>query len=321
MREKNQSAHNRFRRWLPFTAIALLLLLASFHSFSQTVSATVNRDKILIGEQIEVQLKVDNIDPSKFLVDKWFDVPDSFNHFEVVKRFPIDTVPVAGNITYQQKIIITSFDSGSWYIPAFPISFTSKNVKATDSILISVLPVDVSGLKDYHDIKDIIKVEPKTDWLMIGLIAGGVIILVIIIILLVRYFKKRKTFVKSKPKQFGIAEALAQIDALQKEGLIEKGKHKLFFTKLIDICRSFSDVQLNIVTTDKTTDEYMIQLKGKIGTEPAQVKYFQLLRLADAVKFAKFIPSGAEPDEAIVTGKSFLQTIYQYQFQKKDNAG
>jgi hypothetical protein len=271
----------------------------------------------LIGEQIELKISVTDVDRSKADIAQWCNLPDSFNHVEVVKRLPIDTVNIEGIFSYSQKIILTSFDSGYWQIPEMNILLENKQTIKSAAIGISVLPVDVSNLKDYHDIKEIIEVKPETDWLMIGSIIIGSVIFIIILFLLIKYLKKRKPKLKAVKKQFGIKEVLEQIDALQNRGLIEKRQHKVFFTELIDICRSFSDQQLNISTANKTTDEYMLSLKGKVGSETSQIQYFQLLRLGDAVKFAKFIPSDNECDETVGNARIFLQTIYQYQFQKK----
>src|SRR3569832_2470805 len=85
-------------------------LLASLISFSQTVmvKATINRNKILIGEPIEVKLEANvpaGIDAS------WFPL-DSLNHFEFIDKGKKDTISTADGKTYRQKIVITSFDSG-----------------------------------------------------------------------------------------------------------------------------------------------------------------------------------------------------------------
>lgn len=294
------------------------IFLFNSTTYSQNISASMDRDKILIGEQVELLLKVTDLDRSRQDIDKWFNLPDSFNHLEVVKRLPIDTSEAEGVYTYSQKILLTSFDSGYWQIPPVTVSFTNKNSANTQPVNVSVLPVDASNLKDYHDFKDIIEVNEETNWWRIGGIIIAVIALCIIVVLLIRYFKKRKSVQLQPIKKIGIEEALRQIDALQKKNLIAKQLHKLYFTELINICRNFSDRQLNILSANKTTDEYMLLLKGKIGTEPAQVSYFQLLRLADAVKFAKFIPGSSECEEAAVVARNFVKTIYQFQFQKKE---
>lgn len=292
-------------------------LLFSFNSSAQKVTATVDREKILIGEQIELKISVTDVDRNKADIAQWCNLPDSFNHVEVVKRLPIDTVNIEGIFSYSQKIILTSFDSGYWQIPEMNILFENKQTIKSTAIGISVLPVDVSNLKDYHDIKEIIDVKAETDWLTIFAIIIASVIFIILLFLLIKYLKKRKPKLKTVKKQFGIKEVLEQIDALQQRGLIEKKQHKMFFTELIEICRSFSDQQLNISTANKTTDEYMLSLKGKVGSETSQIQYFQLLRLGDAVKFAKFIPSDNECDETVASARVFLQTIYEYQFQKK----
>lgn len=298
-------------------SIFILLLFTSSLSSAQKISATVDRDKILIGEQIELKILVTDIDKNNADISTWFNLPDTFNHFEIVKRLPIDTISNEGFVSYSQKIILTSFDSGIWQIPAANVSFTDKQTVQAMPINISVLPVDVSNLKDYHDFKEIIEVKKQTDWLLIGAIAAAVIVLSILIFFLIRYFRKRKLNPKTVLKQFGIKEIFQQIDELQQKKLIEKHQYKLFFTELISICRNFSDQQINIFSSNKTTDEYILLIKNKIGNEPTQTKYFQLLRLADAVKFAKYIPQNNQCKDAIADAKIFVQTIYEFQIIHK----
>lgn len=305
-------------KWWIMKILPLILLFICSNSFSQKISATVDRDKILIGEQIELKILVTDVDKNAADVSQWFNLPDSFNHFEIIKRLPVDTITGEGTVSYSQKIMLTSFDSGYWQIPAANVSFTDKKTVQAMPINISVLPVDVSNLKDYHDFKEIIEVKKETNWLLIGAIAATAIVLTVLIFFLIRYLKRRKSKPKTFSKTFGIKEALQQLDELQQKDLIQKNQHKLFFTELIFICRNFSDQQLNIFSSNKTTDEYMLLLKNKIGNEPTQIKYFQLLRLADAVKFAKFIPSKTECDEAFANAKTFVQTIYDFQFAKKN---
>ena len=132
-------------------SIVILFLCISSFSFAQKISATVDRDKILIGEQIELKILVTDVDKNTADVSQWFNLPDSFNHFEIVKRLPIDTISNSGLVSYSQKIMLTSFDSGYWQIPAANVSFNDKQSINAMPINISVLPVDVSNLKDYHD--------------------------------------------------------------------------------------------------------------------------------------------------------------------------
>ena len=110
-------------RWLLCIACAFCFSNASF---SQNISATIDREKILIGEQITLQLKAENITPQTQHITGWFSLPDSGNHIEVVKRSPIDTLNINGTTSYFQNITLTSFDSGNWQLPPLRIIFLKR---------------------------------------------------------------------------------------------------------------------------------------------------------------------------------------------------
>jgi hypothetical protein len=301
-------------KWIMLIAI---VHLCCFATKAQKISAVVDREKILLGEQIELQLRVDDLDRTK-TIDKWFNLPDSINHIEVVERLPIDTIKTGNTISYVQKIKITSFDSGYWQLPALEILMGTQK-KVTPAIGITVLPVDVSNVTDYHTIKDILEVELENDW---RIIAALVALALISFFAMLWFLYKKKSIAIPKPKKNEIVHpyewAMQQLQLLQQKNLIATHQHKLFYTELISICRNFSDAQLLANTNNKTTDEYMLWIKGRIGNEPEQVKYFQLLRLGNAVKYAKYTPATLENDEAFATAKNFINTLYNY--HTKNNA-
>src|SRR5215831_7443786 len=117
---------------------------------AQIATATLDRNKILIGEQVTLQLKAEDINTRMSFLQDWFNIPDTTSHFEVVKRDPVDTVEVAGFTTYMQKITVTSFDSGKWKLPPQRLILQDRatgkqTLLQTDSVVLEVLPVDVSN--------------------------------------------------------------------------------------------------------------------------------------------------------------------------------
>lgn len=285
---------------------------------AQKISASINRDKILIGEAVQLELKADNIDLTKFNIKQWFVVADTFNHIEITQRGSIDTIRVGSNTGYIQKIQLTSFDSGYWQIPVFTIELANKidgkiNTITTLPLNITVLPVDVTNLKDYHDIKDIEEVQTENDWRIIAAIAAMALLSFFGLLWAFSKRKQQIPQVKIPASQTPYTWAMEQMEQLVQKQLLEHQQYKLFYTELIGICRNFSDAQLGIKTTAKTTDEYMLLLKGRIGTEPVQTQYFQLLRLSDAVKFAKFVPTIQQDEESITAAKTFINTLHQFQ--------
>ena len=80
---------------------------------AQQAVVTLDRDQILIGEQVTLQLKVENLTDQAQSLQSWFKVQDTAGHIQVVRAGKMDTISVDGQTTLMQKLTITSFDSGS----------------------------------------------------------------------------------------------------------------------------------------------------------------------------------------------------------------
>jgi hypothetical protein len=304
-----------------YQVLCLLLViccLLSLQSLAQRVTTITNKSTIRIGEQFELKLTVEPAANSTVLLETWFNLPDSFNHFEVLQRLPIDTIEVGGAKSFIQKILITSYDTGTFKLPEFPVKLIGNKTLTSLPLPIKVLPVNISNMQDYNDIKEIIEVEPETDWWFWGKVGVGALLILLLIAFIIKRFFGKKVGKPIKKIAVSVNDVLQQIDALQP--LIASQQYKLFFTSLITITRNFSDAQLGITSLTKTTDEYMVLLKGKVGNEPTQVQYYQLLRLSDAVKFAKYQPATTECEQAIHAAKTFVTTIHSFNYQPKANA-
>ena len=133
-----------------------------------TLKATVDKQRILIGEPIQLMLEATVYGGN---VLGW-PALDSLPHFEWVEKHPADSTISTTQRYYRQYLTVTSFDSGTWAIPRLP--FTVGNTTFyTDSIPVQVNFTKIDPSKDFHDIKDIIEVpNPFARWF--GWIVGGV---------------------------------------------------------------------------------------------------------------------------------------------------
>lgn len=292
------------------------LLFFIFKSFSQTVSATLERDKILIGEQVTLQLKADVNDRNYSLVS-WFNFPDTINHLEVVKRGNIDTVETGGSTSYVQTLTLTSFDSGLWKLPALFVvlqnNSSSKQLSfKADTLSLQVLPVDVSNMQDYHDIKSIIQVEGKSNtWMIVVIVAVLVVLIVLLVWLLLKKRKKKPVQVQEKPvfKGTPLQWAMEQLDMLKSDNLLSKNKTKIFYTRLDEIYRMYFEMQFRSGILQLTGDELMRRVKLYYPGDTLRNKFYQLIMLCEAVKFAKYIPEDAENNAAISTAREAIQFV------------
>ena len=110
------------------------------------LKATVDKDRILIGEPIHLMLE------ATFYGDAPITWPaeDSLPHFEWLERHPADSTISTGRRYYRQYLTLTSFDSGRWAIPRLPF-LVGTTTFFTDSVPIRVDYTPVDPSKDYRD--------------------------------------------------------------------------------------------------------------------------------------------------------------------------
>jgi hypothetical protein len=286
--------------------VYLLFILASLFIetvHAQNVLAGVDRNKIVIGEQIKLVVAVENANS----IRGWFNLPDSANHIEVVERKEIDTINIGNIVNYRQEIIITSFDSGRWQIPPITIEGAARS---TQPITIDVLPVDVSHMQDYHDVKDIEQVELRTPWYIY---AALIIVLLASVAIIYWLYKKKKTQVVAPPvikgSQTPFQWALQELSQLQEQQLYLHKQVKQHYSRITDIARSFFYMQLQHPSLHSTTDEWMVHLQSVPADQQLKTSFLQMLRLAETVKFAKYVPPHEDSEVAITTTRDFIKNV------------
>lgn len=266
-----------------------------------SVKATVDKQKIVIGEPIELKLEADV--PENELI-RFFTI-DTIPHFEFLSKEKIDTANTSSGTRLSQSMRITSFDSGQWVIPAFYLADST----ATDSVVVDVGFSPFDPNQPYHDIKDVIDVsveQPQKQWWWWAA-GGGVVLLVLLLYLLLR--KKKPVQVKAAAPVDPFAEAMRELDALQKE----KPDGKQYYSALVNIFRQYVLKRKGIHSLQKTTDDLVLQLKGLSLNKDSFDQLSQALRLSDFVKFAKYIPSAEDDRQAFDTIKRSIQEIEQQQ--------
>jgi preprotein translocase subunit Sec61beta len=303
------------RAFVRFFYASVFLCLFFSNASTQKLTAVADRNKILIGEQVSLIVKAEDINTRTSELPAWISFYDSSGHIQFIKQEAIDTIEFKGYTTYIQNLAITSFDSGRWVLPPLKLLLRDKEsgkqtiLATSDSIALEVLPVDVSGLKQYHDIKEIQEVEAKPNYVLYVAIALSIIGLTILVWLLLKKKKQLPKEISPAYKETALASALKQIKELEDEKLPQQGKVKLFYTRITDICRRYFNEQLQVRSAQLTSDEIMLRLSVYLQHQKRRSELYQLLRLADAAKFAKYKPSTEENASAIATAVESLKHI------------
>lgn len=306
----------KYRRCLLACCILLFMQFLALSLFAQKLSTSVDRKDILIGEPIQYHINF-TFPSSDYQV--LFNIPDSIPHFYLVNKSKSDSVEM-GNYLVRQKIILTSFDSGKWSIPSFPVRLqkgTSVYSLNTDPVLINVRysPEDTTGL---YDIKPPITVfVVENSWLII---AASILTLLVLVYLIWQYINRRKKREKplfDSPKS-AYREALAALEELEKKFDGDPCMVKSYHAGLSDILKRYVSrmQQTNMMT--RTTGDLLMEFKeNKFHAETLTV-LAAVLRQNDAVKFAKYIPPVQESKNALQQLKKLVGSLQQfYQTQNR----
>lgn len=297
------------------TLTILLLVFCASLSMAQSqevqVNASIDRNKILIGEPILLTLRVEIPTATRM---GWFNL-DTIPHFQFIAKNRIDTQNNARAVIFKQIISITSFDSGSWTIPQLGLT-VGNNRYLTDSLTVMVDYSKMDPNQPYHDVKDILEV-PASDSSYISYIIAAITIIAIALLVYLLWKKKKPVAtpsVLSGPLLSPLEQALKDLDLLKQENLPAKALMKSYFIRLNDITRTYYRNRRLVTAPDASNEALVLKVKSDLPAEQFS-GFAQSLRLADAVKFARYTPSSEEQEEAFEAIKKSLTIIDEVHYK------
>ena len=287
---------------------ALAFTLIHFIGLAQTISTIVDKRDILIGEQITYNLSID-LPSADYKID--INIPDSLAHFDIIEKTGGNVNNTNGKYAWQQKIIFTSFDSGSYAFPSFPFKISHLNTVSenlsTDSIQINVgyMPIDKEG--NPRDIKTIIDVD-YFNWLWI--IFGAIVFLFLVFLfVLIRYLRKNKRQLPALHNHHAFKEAMTALEQLRKANENGTITVKEYHTKLADILKIYYGKASKQNVLNKTTEEILTKLKSHQLHAETALHTGEALQTGDATKFAKYHPSFTENELALHYLKNTIEEL------------
>lgn len=293
----------RIRTFMSFIAVVLFHLQIAAQQ--PAVKTSVDRNRILLGDQFTLTIQVDvglQDRPVVFPV-----LPDSLNHLEVIKRKATDSVRTGNRLRYTQEIIMTGFDSGTWAIPPQSVLVNGRDFK-TQVLRVAVMNVPLKGT-DYNDIKDIIPVKDGGfDWMKWLLIFATVLV----VVLAGNYWWKRRkqapAVVPAVSRSTAFEEAMGALKTIQQEKANEKGEIKIYYSSIYDVFRLYLARVSGKPFMQYTTDEILMDAKDLLSSDRFS-STAEVMRITDAVKFAKYQSGLKESTEAMERIKMGIEEI------------
>ena len=288
-----------------FLSIFLAFALVNI-SFAGEISlkATLEPNEILIGQQSTYKLEL--IQPATEKVS-WPQFSDTLAaNVQILEKLKTDTLEISdGRISITSEYLVSSYDSGFYYVPEFLFETATEKV-TSNPVGLTVNTVQVNEqTDDINAEKDIMSAPfswiELARWSGIGLAA--VLIITIIVLLLMRFvFNKKVTILPETPEVVLPAHvvALQKLEQIKTEKIWQQGQIKQFYTDITDVIREYLSGAYCINAMEMTTDEIVALVKKNKDLDEIRLVLKDMLELSDLVKFAKFVPLENENEKAVL---------------------
>ncbi len=292
------------------TVVVLMATVLGANSGPITFKARLDSATLLMGKTTTLHLEITQDKGARgFFPNEQVDTLNAM--VEIAERPAADTTDLGNNrIQINRDLIIQSFDSGMWVIRPIPY-VVNGDTAYCNQLTLKVLPVDVSQMKDVHDIKPVEEVPFNLlDWLpdywwawLLALLLIGAGIWAYR-----KYYKKGINPLKPSRKRLPpYEEAMINLQNLKAAQLWQRGQEKEYFTGLTDILRVYIDRRFDINAVEMTSSQIIETLKRNDETKAVNEQLEMILEVADIVKFANARPLADDNEVAYQRAVNFVE--------------
>ncbi|MBI5179286.1 MAG: hypothetical protein HZA04_08545 [Nitrospinae bacterium] len=278
-----------------FSAVLIVLLFLPGLAGAVEVSARVTPEMATIGDRLAYEIAVTDAGD--------MELPQTLEPLAPFELLNVKTVKEGK----AKKIVftLTTFKTGKHKLPPYSLPVAGKPVSAPAVTveIVSVLNPDVKEpqLADIEPVADA-PVEKSEYLLWLGIALA----VLAVIGALYWYLKKRKPVAAAFPPAPPLLPSDAALNELARiKGLFVDGDVKGYFSGISDALRNYLFAEYGLDAPEKTTNEIERSWIPLLERERDPVA--ALLRLCDAVKFAKAHPAAGDAEQAYAEAVRFIK--------------
>lgn len=280
------------------------------------VSGSIEPDSVGIGDRFLYSIEVEkDLVQSVFFPSFGGDGSDSY---ELIEDLPIDTLSREGRkLKLRKSYRLAAFDEGIHRVVP-QVMYADKNIVDTiggaDTLELLVTTIEIDSTS--HAIFDIKpqktlpfrlgEITGYMKWTLVALLALAALAYAAKRILK-RYGKRFSDMFRPAPPSPPHEAALAALEKLRAQRLWQEGKHKLYYSALTDILRTYIAGRYGVSAMEMTSDEIVEAMRGVDLPRKSAMDLAQILREADLVKFAKAAPEADENEAAYRAACDFVE--------------
>lgn len=145
----------------------------------------------------------------------------------------------------------------------------------------------------------------RTFWFWCG---GGALVVIAAAVLVLVLLKRRRKAIAAPPKPLPQAVAMDELRALAALRLVENGQFMEFYNRIQAILRRYIEAQFNIHAPERTTEEFLDELRRIPGSPVARHRQLleSFLTHCDLVRFAAMTPDKDEIQKTFNACRDFI---------------
>ena len=313
---------------LRYIIIYVSALVATTMAVAQTTAPTItsrlSADTVMIGDRVTLTVEVEK-DVMQHVIFPSFDFTQTDGaeqaepSIEVIHDFAPDTVSQEGRrVLLRKRYEMAVYDEGIYRMGKAQALLLDKNLVDTliaereEELFVKTFQID-STMTTVRDLKPQMTLKLRfaefSGYLGIALIV--LLVLSGIIYLIVRHLHKRgqriSDLFKPAPPVPAHIVAIEALEKLHNEKLWQNNKHKLYYSSLSDILRTYLAGRFEVGAMEMTTDEIADALRNMDIEQKQKMDLLAVLRDADLVKFAKATPEAEDNELAYDKSYHFVE--------------
>ena len=307
-----------------YVSALLAVQVAVAQTERPTITSHLSADTVMIGDRVTLTVEVEK-DVMQHIIFPAFDFKSTDGaeqaepSIEVIHDFAPDTLSQEGRrVRLRKRYEMAVFDEGIYRMGKAQVLLIDKNLVDTlfaereENLFVDTFQID-STMTTVRDLKPqmTLKLRFAEFGGYLGIALAVALLLAGAIYLLVRYLHKRgkriSDLFKPAPPVPAHIVAIEALEKLHNEKLWQNDKHKLYYSGLSDILRTYLAGRFGVGAMEMTTDEIDDALRAVEIEQKQKMNLLSVLRDADLVKFAKATPEAEENELAYHKAYHFVE--------------
>jgi hypothetical protein len=289
------------------------------------VTVTVDRDRVVIPEQLKLTLHIEAEAGIEVTVPKLEGV---FGDFGVAAS--AENEPDCPEYSQCKEWIYTldSFLPGEREIPALTFSFRDAREKADGSRevyedKVETQPIGIVITQSLADVKGPVNLPMPFRYKLLWWGLGAVLAMVLIA-LAVRWWRRREAVGEAVPVAARVPAhvwALQQLDKLAAENLIHRGLIQEYYYRINGLLRRYIELRFGLMAGEQTSEEFLRAL-GHSGffNQKLKVMLHEFVQACDPVKYARHRPEAEEISWVQASARDFVMQTASESSRSRDSS-